>query len=175
MSSKKMGPKKGKEILPDEILQEKVQQILDRDQDLRSYALKADVVKGEARLQGIVDTLIEKNRAEELVRGVPGIRSIDNAVSLSTDGPITDKNVEFEVAEELAADPRVNLRHLGAESHRGTVILKGKVVDPGEVEAARRAAAKARGVKEIISEAEVKKPEKSLAEIFHSQVKNDSD
>lgn len=159
----------------DEILRKKVQEILENDKDLRSYALKADVVKGEAQLQGIVDTLIEKNRAEELVRKVPGIKSVANAISISTDGPITDKDVEFEVAEELAANPGVNLRHIGAESHDGIVILKGNVTDPGEIEAARSAAAKARGVKKIISQVKLKKPEEPLTEIFHTQVRNDSD
>ncbi|WP_173297838.1 BON domain-containing protein [Thermanaeromonas sp. C210] len=156
-------------------LKKKLQELLESDKDLRGYALNADVVEGEARLQGTVDTLIEKQRAEELASGLPGIKRVDNAISVSTDGPITDKEVELEVAQELAADPRVNRRHIGAESVKGTVILQGNVRDPDEIEAARRAAAKARGVTEVTSRVRVREPEQTLTELFHSQVRNDNE
>ncbi|MBE3582292.1 MAG: BON domain-containing protein [Thermoanaerobacteraceae bacterium] len=156
-------------------LKKKLQELLESDKDLRGYALNADVVEGEARLQGTVDTLIEKQRAGELASGLPGIKRVDNAISVSTDGPITDKEVELEVAQELAADPRVNRRHIGAESVKGTVILQGNVRDPDEIEAARRAAAKARGVKEVTSRVRVREPKPTLIELFHRQVRNDNE
>lgn len=154
-------------------VEKELQRAFKADKDLKGYGLRVEAVEGEARLQGIVDTLIEKERATKLAQDIPGIKKVDNAISISTDGSITDSKVEFEVAEELAQAPGVSLQHIGSESHRGTVILKGEVLKPHEIEVARRAAAKARGVKKVISQVKVKKPLKTLEEIFHSQVRND--
>ncbi|SMB91119.1 hyperosmotically inducible protein [Thermanaeromonas toyohensis ToBE] len=156
-------------------VQEELQRAFKADKDLKGYGLKVEVVEGKARLQGIVDTLIEKERATNLAQDIPGVEKVDNAISISTDGPITDSEVEFEVAEELAQAPGVELQHIGGKSHRGTVLLKGEALKPHEIEAARRAAAKARGVKRVISQVKVKKPLKTLEEIFHSQVRNDKE
>lgn len=37
------------------------------------------------------------------------------------DGPITDRGVQFEVAEILQADPKVDPKHIGAKSVLGKV------------------------------------------------------
>ncbi|QGP92169.1 BON domain protein [Neomoorella glycerini] len=159
----------------DASLREKVRQILREDKDLRGYGLNADVVEGEVQLQGIVDTLKEKERAGKLVGRVPGVKSVANAVAISTDGAIRGEDVTMEVNEEMDLDPRVDLRHIGAESvdGHGTIVLKGRVEDPAEVEAAREAAAKARGVTRVVSQVKVGEEEMSLEDIFHSQVNND--
>ncbi|NLI14272.1 BON domain-containing protein [Pelotomaculum propionicicum] len=161
----------------DNELREQVRSLLEEDKDLRGYALNADVVEGEVQLQGIVDTLKEKERAAELVRQIPGIKGVANAVSISTDGAITDKNVTMEVNEELAMAPGVDLRHIGASAvgGSGTVVLKGRTDDPAEIEAAREAASKARGVTRVLSQVKIGEEEPSLEDIFHSQVNNDKE
>ncbi|NLC07762.1 MAG: BON domain-containing protein [Syntrophomonadaceae bacterium] len=158
-------------------LQQQVQSLLEKDKDLRGYGLKADVVQGEVQLQGVVDTLQEKERAEELVQQVPGIKGVVNAISISTDGAITDKNVAMEVQEELELSPDVNIRHIGAEltGGNGTVVLKGQADDPDEMEAARKAASKARGVTKVVSQVKLGGEALDLPGIFHSQVNNDRD
>jgi hyperosmotically inducible protein len=161
----------------DNELRQRVRALLEEDKDLRGYALNADVVEGEIQLQGIVDTLKEKERAEELVRQIPGNIGVANAVSISTDGAITDKDVTMEVYEELENTPDVNLRHIGARvvGGSGTVVLKGTTDDPAEIEAAREAASKARGVTRVLSQVKLGEEELSLEDIFHSQVNNDKE
>lgn len=157
-------------------LQDRVQALLDTDKDLRGYGLKAEVNGQRVQLSGIVDSLAEKERAAELVAGVPGVTAVENGLAISTDGAITDAEVAEEVREELEADPQVDLRHIGAESHGGNVILTGSVTDPQEKEAARRAAAKARGVRRVLDQVKVKDAgEMTLKEAFHSQVRNDGE
>jgi hyperosmotically inducible protein len=52
----------------------------------------------------------------------------------------------------------------------------GNTEDPAEIEAAKQAAAKARGVREVVSQVKLKGPDDmSLEEIFHSQVRNDEE
>jgi len=158
-----------------EKLKNKVEKALAQDKELsKSYDINVDVIDGDVHLSGIVDTLADKNRAERLVRSVPEVQYLDNDLTISTDGAITDKGVEFEVSEELQADPRVNTKHIGAKSSRGKVFLVGHSDDPEEIKAAQEAASRARGVKEVISQV---KPVKQDPEtyLFHSQVRNDQE
>lgn len=159
----------------DENLQEALQRNLEDDKNLKSYALKGDVVEGEAQLQGIVDTLAEKEHAGRIAKSISGIKKTDNSVAISTDGNITDSDVDFEVAEELNANPNVDLKHIGAKSSGGVVTLVGNASDPQEIEEALDSASKARGVTNVRSQVKVQKPELSLEEIFHSQVNNDEE
>jgi hyperosmotically inducible protein len=121
------------------------------DPGLRAYGIKVSSSKGVVRLQGIVDVLAEKMRAEHIASGVSGVIRIENNLTVSTDGRITDDDVNFEVAEELRLAPNVNISKVYGESKKGVVHLYGDVDDPSEAKAALWAAAKARGVKDIVS------------------------
>lgn len=158
--------------LEDASLKDRLQRALDNDQNLRSYGLRADVVDGQAQISGVVDTLAEKEYLERLALSVPGVHAVDAAVAISTDGPVTDADVTKEVREELNADPRVDLRHIGVQVSGGQVILQGRARSE-EVEAARQAAARARGVTRVLSQVKTRPPEPTLEDIFHSQVRND--
>jgi hyperosmotically inducible protein len=153
-----------------------VQEALDRDRNLRGYGLKADVREGRVRLTGIVDTLADKERAAALVATLPGVKAVENGIAVSTDGAVDDADITREAEEELAAEPAVDLRRIGVEARGGTVFLVGKARNRDEAMAARRAAARARGVRNVVSrlaqEGRAGEPA-TLEEIFHSQVRND--
>lgn len=162
----------------DKELRERVQAMLDNNDEIKVYGVRAEVNKGHVELSGIVDTLAERRRLHELVNNVHGVKGVDLGISISTDGAIDDEDVTFEVAEELGVDPDVNLRHVGAKVVDGVVYLKGTVEDPAEEQAALKAASKARGVKDVISEVKIKRKDladASLEDIFHSQVNNDGE
>lgn len=158
----------------DEVTKQKVQALLDSDLETRAYGVKADVIDGEVQLTGIVDTLSEKGKISRIVSGIQGVRGVENGVTISTDGAIDDEDVTFEVIEELNADP--NLKHIGARSVKGTVFLKGKVDSKDDVDAAIKAASKARGVRNVVSQLDMEASrELTLEDIFHSQVNNDKE
>lgn len=160
----------------DKVIRQRVQQILDTNVESREYGLKADVINGETIITGIVDSLSEKDSIGKIVSGINGVRSVENGLTISTDGSINDEDVTFEVMEELNADPGVNLKHVGAHSVRGTVFLQGRVESKDEIETAKRAAAKARGVRNVVSQLDMETAkELTLEEIFHSQVNNDKE
>ncbi|OPX88018.1 MAG: periplasmic protein [Pelotomaculum sp. PtaB.Bin104] len=159
-------------------LPDQVQAALDNSTDLRRYGLKASGSGTKVAISGIVDTLSESEMAAELAAGLPGVQEVVNNITISTDGSITDAGVTMEVQEELEADPQVDLSHIGAEGFGGTVILTGNTDDPAEIEAARQAAARARGVTKVVSQVKRAGPspvDMSLEEIFHSQVRNDQE
>jgi hyperosmotically inducible protein len=159
----------------DDELKEQVQEALNSDKGLKSYGIRADVVEGQAQLHGIVDTLADKMQVERLVSRMPGIKSVDLAIAVSTDGAVSDRDVEFEVSEEFQGDPNIDLKHVGAKVSKGVVTLVGNTDDPSEIESARKAAAKARGVTEVKDQIELKPKELGLEEIFHSQVRTDEE
>jgi hyperosmotically inducible protein len=135
----------------DKYLGLKVHSSIMDDPGLRPYGIKVSSSKGVVRLQGIVDVFAEKMRAEEIAASVSGVTRIENNLTVSTDGRITDDDINFEVAEELRLAPNIDISRVYGDSKKGVVHLYGDVNDPGEAKAAIWAAAKARGVKDIVS------------------------
>lgn len=160
----------------DELLRERVQEALDSDVRTREYGLAARVEDGRVTVSGVVDTLAEKEQVQKVAASVPGVRGVESTVAVSTDGAIRDEDVEYEVGEELRA-AGVNPRHIGAKSVRGVVYLTGRADSPEEIVRARAAAAKARGVKEVVCRVKLLPPggydEEDLTALFHHQVNND--
>lgn len=163
----------------DKELQRQVQALIDKTDGLKDYGIKAQVQKGEVHLMGLVDTLHERRQLHELVSRVPDIKTIENGVTISTDGQINDGEVTAEVYEELENND-VNLKHIGAESSGGTVYLRGRADSKEEINNAIEAATRARGVRDVVSQVGLREEvedidELSLKEIFHSQVNNDQE
>ncbi|MDK2820491.1 MAG: hyperosmotically inducible periplasmic protein [Clostridia bacterium] len=161
----------------DEQIRQQVKSLLEKDKNLSAYSISADVVEGEIQLQGIVDTLKEKQLAEKIVKQVPQVRGVANGISISTDGAAKQEDVEMEVQEELEAAPNVNLHNIGIGhvNSDGEVILKGTTDNPSEIKAAQKAASKARGVTKIINQVNLGTREPNLENVFHSQVNNDTE
>lgn len=159
----------------DQHLQDQIDSILTNDKDMSSYGLRADVVEGEVRIEGVVDTLQEKQRLDQVLRGIAGVTEVANAVSISTDGSLSSDDVTMEVEEELQLSQQVDLRHIGAESvgGHGTVILRGRTDDPAELQAALESASKARGVTRVLNQVKVGSKKMTYEDAFHSQVNND--
>jgi len=163
----------------DTALLNKVQQMLDQDKDLRGYGLKTHVIDGVVQVSGVVDALAEQNGLKSKLTGMPGVKRVELGLAVSTDGAINDGDVTMEVLEELKANPKVQLRHVGAKSVDGKVFLMGWAASPEEEQEAIASASKARGVTEVISQLKIKPydgyDEDSLEEIFHHQVNNDQE
>lgn len=160
----------------DRELEQRIQSLLDTHKEFKGYGLEIDVHEGKVQLSGIVDTLAEGNRVVKMISQIEGVRAVENGLTVSTDGAVTDSGIAMEVSEELKADPRVNIKHVGPESSKGRVYLRGNVDSPVEEKAAVEAASKARGVTEVVSELNVRPAgfdTGNLGAIFHHQVNND--
>ncbi|HBG16829.1 MAG TPA: transporter [Firmicutes bacterium] len=136
-------------------LEERIRQRIE-ESALAPYGIKATVSNGVVYLQGIVDLLAEKEEAEKVVQQVEGVETIENALTLSTDGAIDDGDVHFEVSEELRINPLIP-ETVGCKVTKGEVLILGEVSSEEEVKAAIKAAASARGVKEVKSGLKIKK------------------
>ncbi len=132
-------------------LTEQINQFFHDDPRLGVYALKARAYEdGVVQIQGIVDVLDEKYQAEELVKKVPGVKQVENNITVCTDGEIDDGAVRFEVGEEFQANLDIP-DTVGFTVNGGEVQLVGSVANKREMDEAVETAAKARGVREIHS------------------------
>jgi hyperosmotically inducible periplasmic protein len=104
---------------------------------------------GYVTLIGFVDTLGEKNAASELSGQIDGVKSIENCLTISTDGTFTDKETEAEVISKLKGKPE--LASISASVKKGVAVLEGTVNTLKEKNLAIHQASKALGVKDIAS------------------------
>lgn len=135
-----------------ESLADQINEELGHNEALAPYALKARVSdNGVVQIQGIVDVFEEKRQAEELIWRFPGVKRVENDITVCTDGGIDDEDVEFEVSEELRANPEVP-DTVGARVSGGQVQLVGSVKSYNEMVEAVETAGKARGVRDVHSQ-----------------------
>lgn len=122
---------------------------LAEDQRLSVYALKAKAYEdGLVRIQGIVDVLKEREEAERLIKSFPGVKRVENNITVCTDGGIDDEDVSFEISEELLANPEIP-DSVGVKVSGGQVQLVGSIQNQGQALEAIETAGKARGVREV--------------------------
>ncbi len=135
-------------------LEEAVRAAIDADPGMRGYELNVKARGREVVLTGVVDVLAEKERLRAIAAAVPGVERVEADLTVSTDGPLDDREVAMEVSEELAAHPDLDPKDVGVEVREGVAHLVGRVSSEAEEEQAIATAAKARGVKEVQSHLE---------------------
>jgi osmotically-inducible protein OsmY len=132
-------------------LKQTVEEFLKKDKNLSGYDINVRVVKGKTTLQGVVDTLSEKNHARKVVESIEGVGEIENYLTVSTDGAVDDRHVYMEVRQELEGDPLLTDTRIKVLVNKGEVSLTGKAESLDMKQAAGEDAAKAMGVKRVIN------------------------
>jgi hyperosmotically inducible protein len=126
-------------------------------------AIKIDVEvdKSHVQLNGFVDSMEERTRAEEIVRGIKGVASVDNNLQLQprdrTAGEyVDDKILVAEVKAALAEDPVAHTLKIDIEADQGVISLGGHVDTAAEKEAAYNAAKQVAGVVKVVNNLDVR-------------------
>jgi hyperosmotically inducible protein len=143
----------------DDLLRIRLEKALKSDLNLSGYDINVRVVNGQVTLQGIVDVLADKDHAHRVAAAVEGAGEIENGITVSTDGAITDEDVYREIRQELEGNPHLNDMRVKVAVHEGIVTLTGTAESAGQKQGARDTVAKARGVKEIRNNLSVKTAE----------------
>ena len=105
------------------------------------------VQNGLVILQGVVDTLAEVNHASRVVSAVPGVEAIENNLTISTDGAITDREIELEIEQKLELEPRLEGIQVKIEVNKGEARLIGNVENEVQQQLLQETVSKARGAK----------------------------
>lgn len=129
-------------------LVEKVHRALETGMDTRRLDINITARGNEIELVGIVDWLEEKNKAEGIVKGIPGVSKVDNGLTVAMDGDVSDQEITAGVLDKLEHQ---KLENIGAETHDGTVSLLGHATKE-ETAKALELASQVRGVKEVYSQ-----------------------
>lgn len=118
----------------------------------------------------------ELRYTENLLTNIADNKNIEMAVSVSTDGTVTDDDSLLEVAEEIADNPELKDK-INIRVNKGKVHLSGQVARWELKEKAENSAAKARGIIAVENKIKVgtNARNEGIEDIFHTQVRNDEE
>ena len=101
-------------------------------------------------MSGIVDVLADKAVAEQIAWRVPGVKDVENGLTVAMDGEFDDKQIKKELVDRLSRTK--DTRSIGVRVSKGTVTLLGEVENLAQAKAALREAQGTRGVKDVLSD-----------------------
>jgi hyperosmotically inducible protein len=148
--------------IDDTVVTTKVKSALFADPDIKSFDLKVETRKGKVQLSGFVDNQAQIDRAITTTRGVEGVKSVDNSISLkgasaTVGNKIDDAIITTKVKSALLADPSVKSFDIAVVTRKGEVQLSGFVDSQAQIDQAIAIAHKMDGVKSVGNEMSIKK------------------
>lgn len=120
----------------DDVLRAKAEQILAWSPDIDQEKIEITARSGLLRLEGTVDALWKKHRAEELVLTFAGVLDVENRLSVVPTRRPTDQEIADRLTAALARNVLVSPETINVKVEDGRVMLSGSVPSV----AARRAA-----------------------------------
>lgn len=130
-----------------------VEEIIKERMFKSAHDIKIQSRDGFITLMGFVDTLSEKNTAGELAETIEGVKSVENCLTVSTDGNFSDKEAETELLNKLSGIQEIE--GISAQVKRGVAILEGRVNTLRKRNLAIHEASKAHGIKDVVSHIEI--------------------
>lgn len=88
-------------------------------------AIKLRSQGGSILLEGLVDSLAEKQIAERLIREVPGVHEVHNFLRVRAMPERTDSEIMLHVRHGLEEDPYIDEKKLAVHVENGVVTLSG--------------------------------------------------
>jgi osmotically-inducible protein OsmY len=97
------------------------------DPVIERYELDVKVENGIATLLGKVDSFAESQIAQQIVKGVKGVKDVRNKLELTYKGERVDSEIKVEVERRLKMDPYVKSHLIDVDVTNGQVKLNGIV------------------------------------------------
>jgi hyperosmotically inducible protein len=148
--------------IDDTVVTTKVKSALLADAEVKSFDFKVETRKGAVQLSGFVDNQAQIERAIAATRGVEGVKSVENAITLK-DGKATVGNtvddgiITAKVKSALLADPSVKSFDIAIATRKGEVQLSGFIDSQAQMDQAVAIARGVEGVTAIANQMSLKK------------------
>lgn len=140
----------------DDRITKEIKEALDKEMSESAMDINVDCRDSFVTLSGFVDTLAEKRAAEEITTCIKDIQGIRNQITISTDGTITDKEIEMEVMNKLNNSHfRDDITGVSARVSDGVAVLIGSVETLRDKKRAINEAEKALGVKDVTANIDI--------------------
>jgi osmotically-inducible protein OsmY len=112
---------------PDDELRNDVLIALARDPATDSWEINVESEDGTVTLRGSVDSWAERELAARVVKGVAGVKSLENDIEIDDGEDRSDSEIEADIKQRMAWDVRLDdeLVHVGVSD--GEVTLSGTV------------------------------------------------
>ncbi len=147
--------KEAKARISDSWVTAKTKIALFADDRVKGRKVNVDTNNGVVTLRGTVDSSEAKSVAEEIARGVKGVKSVQNNLEVVAPSPqkaaeANDKDINRQVARRLLEDPR--LKKVDVRTDAGVVTLKGEVPTITDSARASQIAREVPGVRAVKNE-----------------------
>ena len=148
--------------IDDSVVTARVKSALVADPDVKGFDFKVETRKGEVQLSGFADDQTKIDRAIAVTRGVAGVKSIDNKVSVKSvattvGNKIDDGIVTAKVKAALLADVYVKSLDIAVVTRKGEVQLSGFVDNQSQIDGAIDVARGIEGARSVSNEMSIKK------------------
>jgi hyperosmotically inducible protein len=148
--------------IDDTVVTTKVKSALLADADIKSFDLKVETRKGVVQLSGFVDNQAQVERAIAATRGVEGVNSVENNISLKSGNAtignsVDDGIITAKVKSSLLEDPNVKSFDIAVATRKGEVQLSGFVDSQAQIDQAIAIARNVPGVTGVGNEMSIKK------------------
>jgi osmotically-inducible protein OsmY len=123
-----------------------IEAALDQEMQLSSLDIHVDIKEDTVLLTGVVDTLAEKAFAQKVASQVPGVKKVENYLTISTDG--TFDQITIRIVQKFSTSG-LSLPDIAVDTQNGEVFLRGYVEDQHMMEVAEELAMDTPGVKKL--------------------------
>lgn len=125
---------KEKALVNDSFLTAKTKIALAADTRVKGRQITVETQKGRAIIRGKVDSDTAKNAAEEIAKGINGVKSVKNELQVVAPSQreaveIKDEAITARVKADMAKDARLKKAGIEVATNAGVVSLTGEVPD----------------------------------------------
>lgn len=146
----------------DSVVTTRVKSALLDNVDIKSFDIKVETRKGEVMLSGFVNSQAQMDHAIALTRGIEGVTSVDNKLTLkegvaTVGNKIDDTVITAKVKSALLAEVSIKSADIMVVTRMGEVQLSGFVNNQAQIDRSIQVAQGVEGVTKVGNEMSIKK------------------